>query len=157
MSWIEKRGGIRSAVKLCSQRERERERESSLKTNQIKWTLCRYLQFRASSILLLFFKTCTERGTAQRAEYMSLLTSCFLICNSLSPDVHQAFLRPHHFNRLCFPERRLVIENTNLLLQTSSCVRVLFLFWGETDMALARSKGHTFCTHSIAFFLSVKG
>lgn len=65
-------------------------------------------------------------GTKSRvhvtADVVSLGSPCFLICNSLSPDVHQFFPRLHHFNRLCFPERRLVIENTNLLLQTSSCV-----------------------------------
>jgi hypothetical protein len=107
------------------------------------------------------------KGTKSRvhvtAEVVSLGGPCFLICNSLSLDVHQFFLCPHHFNRLCFSERRLVIENTNLLLQTSlrSCVcvcarvrvrvRVLFLFWGKIDMALALSKGHFSCIHYLFF------
>ena len=103
--------------------------------------------------ITVFFKTCTEfgrgegGGTKSRVHVsavVSLRSPRFLTCNSLSLDVHQFFPRLH-FNRLCFPERRLVIENTNLLLQTSVSVCVCCFHFGEKiDITLTRSKGCVF-------------
>jgi len=134
-------------VKHCSQKV--------AKTNQIRWTPCRYLQFRVTSILLFFLRPAQSLGrgrgggggTKSRVHVsavVSLRSPRFLTCNSLSLDVHQFFPRLH-FNRLCFPERRLVIENTNLLLQTSVSVCVCCFHFGEKiDITLTRSKGCVF-------------